>query len=88
MSPEILKMTRHNGIAGQYSYSVALDYGPENGGVSNVAFTALDPGAPGVVVMITDTGTQTYVSNPGRYGDTLNKSWIRAFFAPRPEGSQ
>jgi hypothetical protein len=84
-APEILSIRRRNGIAGQYAYDVKVSYTHGDGTqeTTAVTFTASGYGAPGPVVMVTDT-MQVHVTNPGQYGDTLSPQWIRNFYAPKP----
>lgn len=49
-------------------------------------FVASRYGSPGPIVMIVDAhdatkSYQTFVTDPGRFGDRLNASWVARFFA-------
>ena len=70
---------RLSGIAGQITYSAVVEYPGE--GCHGVAFVGSTYGAPGPVVMVTEAHTQTFVVNPGRFGDTFGPEWVRRFFA-------
>ncbi|ULD39026.1 hypothetical protein [Rhodococcus qingshengii] len=73
--PEIGKISRANGIAGQYSFSVPVTYPGED--TSVVQFVGNTNGGP--IVMITGNGTQTFVRDPERFGE-FSPEWIRRFF--------
>lgn len=77
MNPTILNIKRNNGIAGQYSYKVVIQYIDEN--PSTVEFVGNTYGGP--IVFITESGRQVFVNNPERFGSQLNKSWITRFFS-------
>lgn len=72
--PVIRSIKRHAGIAGQFSVSAEVQYPDEP--VSSVAFVGSEYGGP--VVMITEFG-QTFVTEPGRFGD-FGTEWVRRFF--------
>lgn len=75
VSPTLGPITRTSGIAGQFGFTVALDYPDE----PTMAFTFTSSIYGGPVVMITGAGTQTIVSEPGRFG-TFSEDWVRRFF--------
>lgn len=81
--PKLSKITRHNGIAGQFSYSVLTTYPGEP--AARVEFVGSVYGD--TIIMVTDNGTQIPISSrvTDRIGSTLDPTWIRAFFAPREE---
>lgn len=85
MEPSILRVKRTSGVAGQYAYGVTVQYGGEEPHV--VSFFGSAYGNPGSVVMVTPNGTQIFVADSWRYGDTLNESWCRRFFGPREGGA-
>lgn len=60
---------KRNGIAGQYSLTVDTEDGP-------LTFVSSSYGGP--VVMITPSGVQTFVTDPGRFGD-FGVEWVRRF---------
>jgi hypothetical protein len=68
------KIRRSNGVAGQVSYSVDVTYPDEP--TSRVEFVGSTYGGP--VVMVTNSG-QTFVVNPGRFGE-FGPDWVRRFF--------
>lgn len=78
-TPTLGKITRQNGVAGQYAYTVPVTYPGED--TSTVTFVGSEYG--GCVVMVTE-------GNPGgmfvsgqvmdRCGYTLTPAWVRAFF--------
>ena len=84
-SPKLGKITRHNGIAGQFSYSVMTTYPGEPS--ARVEFVGSVYG--GTIIMVTDAGTQIPISSrvTDRIGSTLDPAWIRSFFAPREDAS-
>ena len=45
------------------------------------SFVAPREGAPGPVVMVATNGSQAFVTDPGRFGDRLDASWVCRFFA-------
>lgn len=75
---EVLKVTRHAGIAGQYAYSATVDH---DGDRSEVTFTGSSFGGP--IVMTTGHGSQVFVSEVvlDRIGRTLDADWVARFFA-------
>lgn len=73
--PELGKITRTNGIAGQLSYSVPVTYVGEETRV--VEFVGNELGGP--VVMITGSAGQTFVDEPSRFGE-FGPTWVRRFF--------
>lgn len=66
-----MKIKRSAGIAGQYSLTATTDDGP-------LTFVGSVYGGP--VVMITPSGMQTFVTDPGRFGD-FGEEWVRRFLA-------
>lgn len=62
----------HRGIAGQVVIDAMRDG-------MRVSFSGSTYGAPGPVVMITETGAQVFVSDPGRFGEKFGTDWVRAF---------
>lgn len=73
--PRILSIHRFAGVAGQFGYRVTVQYPGES--PSDVSFVGSVYGGP--VVMITESGTQTFVSDPGRFG-VFSQDWVLAFF--------
>jgi hypothetical protein len=63
------------GVAGQVSYSVAVTYPGEPASV--VTFVGSVYGGP--VVMVTASGVQTFVTDPGRFGE-FGPVWVARFF--------
>lgn len=70
------KISRHNGPAGQVSYSVPVAYPGE--ATTTVTFVGSTYGGP--VVMASPSGAQTFVTDPGRFG-TFGPEWVRRFFS-------
>lgn len=79
MSATIGKITRRNGVAGQYALEATVTYPGEPATV--VAFVGNAYGSPGVVVLVHPTLGEVIVTEPGRYGDTLNEDWVRRFYS-------
>ena len=73
--PELGKITRTTGIAGQISYRVPVTYPDEE--TRAVEFVGNEYGGP--VVMITRTTGQTPVDDASRFGD-FSPTWVRRFF--------
>ena len=76
--PTLGPIKRHNGIAGNYAYSVTVQYPNEE--PRNTVFYGSAYGSPGPVV-IEDTFGQMFVTSPERFGPRLTADWVRAFFA-------
>ena len=74
-APTIGAIRRHNGIAGQISYTVDVTYPGEP--TETLTFVGNVYGGP--VVMVTPAGTQTFVTDPQRFG-TFGPEWVRRFF--------
>lgn len=64
------------GIAGQIAYEATVTYEGEE--PSTVTFIGSVYGGP--VVMVTESGAQTFVTDPGRFGG-FGEEWVRRFFA-------
>lgn len=73
--PKLATITRHRGIADQVSYSATVTYPGED--PATLTFVGSHHGGP--VVMVTPTGTQTFVTDPDRFG-TFGPEWVRRFF--------
>lgn len=74
--PTVSKIKKHAGIAGQYSVTAEVTY--EGEAPEKIEFVGSVYGGP--VVMVTPAGTQTFVSEPGRFGEFGTK-WVERFFA-------
>lgn len=61
-----------NGIAGQIAYDVETETGP-------LGFVGSVYGGP--IVMVTASGSQVFVADPGRFGEKLTAEWIENFLA-------
>jgi hypothetical protein len=72
-SPQISRVRRHAGIAGQFSVSAEVSYPDEP--AREIAFVGSVYGGP--VVMRTGT-LETFVSDPGRFGE-FGEDWVRRF---------
>lgn len=66
---------RRTGIAGQFSLLVDVEH---EDGRSRVEFVGNVNGGP--VVMILESGAQTFVTEPERFG-RFGEDWVRRFFA-------
>lgn len=77
MEPRVENVKRHTGVAGQYSYTA--DVTIEGEGTERYEFVSSSYGGP--VVMVTPSGAQAFVTNPGRFGAELDGNWLRRFFA-------
>jgi len=82
---QIIKVTRHNGIAGQIAYDVDVryrydsadnDFGSDSD-LFKVSFIGSVYGGP--VVMVSPGGAQTFVDDPAQYGE-FSPRWIRRFY--------
>jgi hypothetical protein len=78
MNTKIHKLTRLNGVAGQFSIVAAVQY--EDEPISHMEFVGNVSGGP--VVMLSSSG-QTFVTNPERFGNFSKEptKWVRGFFA-------
>jgi hypothetical protein len=70
-----LQIRRHAGIAGQFAVSAEVQYEGEE--MRTVTFIGSTYGGP--VVMETEHG-QTFVTDPGRFGE-FGIDWVQRFFA-------
>lgn len=75
---EILSIKRQAGVAGQVSYLATVQYPDEP--AETVTLVGSVYGQPGPVVMISPSGNQAFVTNPGRCGPKFDEQWVRAFF--------
>jgi len=73
--PNVKRISRNNGMAGQLAYVATVEYPNEPDSV--VTFVGSSYGGP--VVMVTPNGTQTFVTDPERFG-RLSPRWVRLFF--------
>jgi hypothetical protein len=76
MTPTLGTITRTNGVAGQISYTVPVTYPGE----ATERITFIGSAYSGPVVMVSPSGAQTFVHDPGRFGK-FNPEWVRRFFA-------
>lgn len=74
--PTLGPIKRTNGIAAQVAYTVTVSYPGEES--STVTFVGVPMGGP--IVMITESGAQSFVSDPSRFGE-FGPEWVRRFFA-------
>jgi hypothetical protein len=72
----IAKIKKNRGIAGQYSVTAEVTY--EGEAPATIEFVGSTYGGP--VVMVLPSGIQTFVSEPGRFGE-FGTSWVERFFA-------
>jgi len=77
LTPEVGRIQRVNGVAGQFGYLVDVTYPGE--ATEQVAFIGNEDGPN--VVMVTETFGQTLVDSPWTYGDKLSPEWVRRFYA-------
>jgi hypothetical protein len=75
-TPTIHSVKRHTGIAGQYAVTADVSYPDEPR--ETVEFVGSVYGGP--VVMRTPSGLETFVTDPGRFGE-FGTEWVRRFFA-------
>ena len=74
-APQIGKIHRDNGVAGQVSYTTEVTYPDEP--TRTIQFVGSVYGGP--VVMVTANGQQDLVADPGRFGE-FGPDWVRRFF--------
>lgn len=82
MSTRIHSIKRHNGVAGQFCYTAKVQYEDED--PMSVNFYGMLPRGNNLSVIMETNGdrkTQTYVTDPTRFGYDLNPDWVRSFFA-------
>lgn len=80
-SPTILDLKRKDGIAGQIAYMALIQY-PDEIESRQVQFIGSTYGNPGPVVMVTAANLDGHaVTEPSRFGDSLNAEWVERFFA-------
>lgn len=75
VKPEVTNVKRHAGIAGQFSVTASVQYPCEP--PETIEFVGSVYGGP--VVMVSH-GHQTFVTDPGRFGE-FGTEWVREFFA-------
>ncbi|MDQ3222055.1 MAG: hypothetical protein M3Q75_01035 [Gemmatimonadota bacterium] len=71
--PTVTNLRKHAGIAGQFQVSATVTYPGED--PNTLAFVGSVYGGP--VVMVTDAG-QTFVTDPGRFGE-FGTAWLVRF---------
>lgn len=76
--PEVVRVKRKNGIAGQFQMVADVQYGETT--PAPVTFVGSTYGGP--VVMVDSNGMQHFVTNPDRFGDfaTDAEEWVYRFF--------
>lgn len=77
----IVKVHIAHGVAGQVAITVGVDHGPDFGGIDDVTFVGSAFGTPGPIVLVSHAFGQTFVTNPGRFGETFGEDWVRRFYA-------
>lgn len=75
VTPTVTKVLTRKGVAGQFAVAATVAYPGEE--PKTVEFVGSTYGGP--VYMVTDT-FQTWVTDPGRFGD-FGTDWVRRFFA-------
>lgn len=73
---EIVAVKLVSSLAGQFQVNAQVQYPGEDAVV--VGFVGSEYGGP--VVMISPTGNQMFVTDPGRFGD-FGVEWVRRFFS-------
>lgn len=76
--PVVDKVTKHAGVAGQFSVTAQVTY--EGEPPATIEFVGSVYGGP--VIMITPGGAQHFVSDPGRHGE-FGTAWVKRFFTDR-----
>lgn len=75
MAANIIKITRHNGVAGQLAYTAKVRYPDED--PSDLTFVGSVYG--GVVVMVTEAFPDgVFVKDPSRFGK-FSPKWVKRF---------
>ncbi len=76
--PTVTNIRRHNGVAGQFSYTATVRY--QNEDASQIEFVGYVFGGSPILIM--GNGAQVFVRPSGRFTDfaTLNPQWVRDFF--------
>jgi hypothetical protein len=76
------KITRSDGVAGQYALTVDVTYhhGPDpvDDDPTTTTFVSSVYWAP--VVMVLSNGAQVLVEDWRRYGEQLDQAWVRSFY--------
>ncbi len=75
---EILDIKRKNGVAGEFVYTAEVQYEGEDPMFVSFYGSAFD--SPIVMEMNGNRESQTFVTDPTRFGPKLDKSWVRNFF--------
>ena len=78
LTPKVLKITPLPGIAGQYGYAATIDYGTENGGVSEVTFIG---NVYSERVYMVTPAFQVPVERSDLDGVRLSRDYVRRFFS-------
>jgi hypothetical protein len=73
---KVENVRRHAGIAGQFSVTADVTYGDDP--TQKIQFVGSTYGGP--VVMVLPDGSQTFVTDPSRFGK-FGTEWVRKFFA-------
>lgn len=77
MLATIDRLQTNRGIAGQVAITAHVTYAASKI-KGHVTFVGSTYGGP--VVMVFDTGHQTFVDDPGRFG-AFGREWVRRFYA-------
>ena len=82
-TPTITNIKRHNGVAGQFSYTANVRYPNEE--MTTIEFVGYAFG--GAPILIMGNGAQVFVRPSPRFKDfsTLNPQWVRDFFKTNEE---
>ncbi len=76
--PTVTNIRRHNGVAGQFSYTATVQYAKEV--ATRIEFVGNAFGGSPILIM--GNGAEVYVRPSGRFADfaTLNPQWVKDFF--------
>lgn len=75
-APTVSKVKKQAGIAGQFAVTAEVTYAGEE--PVKAEFVGSTYGGP--VVMVLPSGLQTFVTDPGRFGE-FGTTWVERFFA-------
>jgi hypothetical protein len=80
MTAEVLSIRRRSGVAGAFTITVVSRHEGEE--PMTVTFHGSVYGGPIVMEM---GKVQTFVTNPGRFGEKLTEDWVRRFVTELPD---
>lgn len=76
-APRLLGATVAHGAGDQIAVTARVLYGTKS---HETLFVGSRWGNPGPVVMVLD-GMETFVADPGRFGDRFGAEWVARFYA-------